>query len=184
MGANTDLRLDALEAADEILEAVKAAGPEGLRFIEGASVLGIGYDRFYSIANEVAYLGKVKIGRGGNGHRNRILLPDAVEPVELAVSAGQRKVLDYLCSVADENGIARVSIKQIKLATGISCPSFVIDRLDVKGYLDHTDLGGPTRCRSYRVYPDGTGRKSDTWWLLKYGRVPAMEWAKERGYDL
>lgn len=181
---NSPVKMLALELAEELVELVREAGPEGLSYTTAAAALDMEYSQLYSAVPFICDLGHLKVGRGANGHRNRILLPDAIEPVELALSDGQKKVLDFLCSRADENGIVQASAREIRNGTGVTSPSFCLERLDLKGYLDFADLGGPTKAAKFRVYPNGTGRKSDTWWLLKYGRVPAIEWARERGYAL
>lgn len=153
---NSDSKMDALEIEDELADAVKEAGPNGLGFKDGCDLFGLNYDRFYLLAQQLILLGRFKIERSQAGNENRLFLPHCAPPIKSAITAKQREVFDLLCSAMDDEGLAVLSYGQIAERTSCRMPSFAIERLDYKGFLEIIDRGGPY-ANIYRVYPNRDG---------------------------
>src|ERR1043166_498707 len=138
---NSDSKMEALDLEDEIAAAVKEAGKDGLRFIDGCEAVGVGYDRFYLLVHQLVQLGRFKIERSQAGNENRIFFPHCAPPTKSALTAKQKEVLDLLCSEADEEGFVSLSYGEIARRTKCSSPVFALDRLDVKGFLEVRESG-------------------------------------------
>jgi hypothetical protein len=185
-GFNGVVRMRALEIEDELVAAVKAAGPNGLTFRDGCDLFGMEYNEFYGAAHELAQLKRIKIALGLNGHRHNMVMPGQPDPAYLVITEKQRRVLDYLISRSDERGVVSASRKEIRDNTGCSDPTFVLDRLDRKGYLQWIDAGGPSRKATFKMYPYGNGPQGSSSWPFTTGRPPMFlisKWLQEMEND-
>lgn len=63
MPINTEMKLEALDAFEEIAEAIKQ--PNGITIEEGMAATGLSYHCFYTVALQLNVLGKVKFIRNG-----------------------------------------------------------------------------------------------------------------------
>lgn len=153
---NSLSKMDALEIEDDLHEAIRDAGPGGLSFKDGVDLLGIEENRFRLLVSQLLLLQRVKIERGQAGNENRILLPQQVPPRYATITAKQREVLDFLVSQMDDEGLACASFGRIARHTSCRCPSFTIERLDYKGFLEVVDRG-THEANLYRVYPEQDG---------------------------
>lgn len=160
---NSELKMDALDLEEEIIDAVKAAGPDGLSYKQGCQLTGLNYDRFYLVVSELVRLGRVKIERSRAGNENRVVLPHQESPANLAITDKQREVLDLLCSEADDEGFVAISFNQIAKRTNCRMPSFAIDRLDYKGFLEVRESGRGSYANLYRVFPNRNGPRGYSW---------------------
>lgn len=171
MDINPATKMGALEVADEIVEAIEAAGGAGISVKDGALLTGMHYTEFYETAKRLADMGKIKIVRREQ-QRVRLVGLDGEDAWVYPLSDWPQKVLAFLCNQADENGLARASLKQIARAVGHqSTPSASIDALDRKGFLEIRDRGGWDRPRLYEVFKNGDGPKgwSALWYSPKIG---------------
>lgn len=160
---NSDSKMEALEIEDELADAIKETGPNGLRFKDGCEIFGMDYDRFYLLVHRLIELGRFKIERSQAGNENRLFLPHHAPPITSAITGKQKEVLDLLCSEADEEGFVSLSYAQIAKRTGCGFPAFALDRLDVKGYLEVRESGRGKFANLYRVYPNRDGPRGYSW---------------------
>lgn len=160
---NSESKMDALEIEPEVVDAVREAGPDGLSFKAGCELVELDYDRFYLLVHQLVALGRVKIERGRKGNENRIFLPDQDPPWRSEITDKQREVFDLLCSEADEEGFVALSFKQIMERTSCRMPSFAIDRLDYKGFLEVRESGRGKYANLYLVYPRQNGPRGYSW---------------------
>jgi hypothetical protein len=160
---NSDSKMDALEIEDELAAAINEAGQNGLRFIDGAEIFGLDYDRFYLLAQRLVSLGRFKIERSQAGNENRLFLPHCAPPSTSAITTKQREVLDLLSSEMDEEGFVSLSYNQIARRTSCRMPSFAIERLDYKGFLEVREGGRGSFSNLYRIYPNRDGPRGYSW---------------------
>lgn len=160
---NSESKLEALEIESEVVEAIQAAGSDGLSYKDGSEALGLNYDRFYLLVGQLVQLGRLKLERGRLGNQYRIFLPHQEPSYDTAITDKQRKLLDLLISLADEEGFVSISFGEIARRTGIGHPSFAIDRLDYKGFLEVRESGRGGWANLYRVYPNRNGPRGYSW---------------------
>lgn len=160
---NSESKMEALEIEDELADAVKEAGPNGLSFKDGCHILDIDYDRFYLLVHQLVSLGRFKIERSQAGNENRIFLPFCAPPVQSTVTDKQREVLDLLCSIMDDEGFASISYGEIAKRTTCRTPCFAIERLDLKGFLEVRESGRGSFANLYRIYPNRDGPRGYSW---------------------
>jgi hypothetical protein len=160
---NSESKMEALEIEDDLADAVKEAGPNGLSFKDGCDIIGLSYDRFYLLVQQLVSLGRFKIERSQAGNENRIFFPHCAPPIQSAITEKQQEVLDVLCSVMDDERYACISFGEIARRTSCRAPAFVIDRLDVKGFLEVLESGRGAWANLYRVYPNRDGPRGYSW---------------------
>lgn len=160
---NNDSKLEALEIEDDLADAIVDAGPGGLRYMDGAERLGLDYDRLYLLVQVLVGLGRVKIELAPQGNQHRIFLPHQDAPAVSTITKKQREVFDLLCSHADDEGFVSLSFKKISERTSCRMPSFAIDRLDCKGFLEVRESGRGSFANLYRVYPNRNGPLGYSW---------------------
>lgn len=162
---NSESKLDALEIEDDLVDAIGAAGPVGLNFMEGSEIVGMDYDHFYRAAHMLAWMGRVKVERAQTGNQYRLILPHWDAPT-LMLAEKQKQVFNLLCSEANQAGLVQISFAKIQRLTRCRAAAFAIDRLDYKGCLEIVDRGDSHRARTYRIYPnqDGPRGYSSCWW--------------------
>lgn len=168
MDINTDLKMAALEIADDLLEAIDQSEFKGVTMMQGAAALGLPYREFYQSVVRLEDLGKIKLVRDRRaGNRYRIVRPDAPCIDEATIfTPVQKRVFDYLCGRADERGLVHASLKQISEGIGHnSTCSGSIDALDRRGFLEILHRGDSKRPRLYKIFPNGDGPKgwSEIW---------------------
>lgn len=181
-------KMAALDIMDEIVEAVQENEPHGITFKEGARLTDLSYNEFYRAIHSLAWLNKIKVVRGFQGHYNRIVLPEWEGPARLYVSDLQRKVLDLLCQRANAAGLVRISSLEISKIAGVKSPYDKINTLDKKGFLEVLERGGPTEAALYKVFPEGNGPQGysympiaprpNPWFMDNIGRIKEFRNAK------
>lgn len=173
---NSDQRLDALEVSDELVEAIADAGTIGLTIKEASRLTGIHYMKLYQIILELECLGRLRVVKICG--RKWLVLPSSnAQSRDFPLTYKQEKLLAFLSSAMDENNMVRVSIGRMSAELGIktSCQA-TVDALDVKGYLEIRDKGGPTRPRLYEIFPDASGPKGHSAIWFATGRPIIHEW--------
>lgn len=173
---NREVRLRALEIRDEVIEAAELAGSEGMKFSEGAELVGMEYDEFYSAVHELSQMGGIKVSRGPVGNQNRILHPEWPE-ISPVLSGGQKSVLKTLEGRMDGGGYARISQSEIGDLSGCKSSYFIVERLDYKGFLEIVERGDPCTAALYKVYPQGDGPLGYS--SMSTDRGGATFWAKQ-----
>jgi len=160
---NSDSKMEALEIEDEVLAAIVDAGPDGLSYQDGCEIVGMGYDRFYLLIQQLVSLGRLKVERGKLGNQNRIFLPYQEAPSISALTDKQKEVLELLCSKMDDERYISISYNQISRLTSCRCPAFAIERLDYKGFLAVLESGRGAWSNLYRIYPEQNGPRGYSW---------------------
>lgn len=160
---NSESKMDALEIEDELADVIKEAGPNGLRFKDGAHIFDLDYARFYLLALKLVELGRFKIERSQAGNENWLFLPHHAPPIKSAITGKQKEVLDLLCSEADEDGFVSLSYEKIAKRTNCRSPVFALERLDLKGFLEVRESGRGSFANLYRVFPNRNGPRGYSW---------------------
>lgn len=160
---NTVAKMHALDIADEIVDAVREAtanGEDGITFKQAVEITGLGYHHLYQAIHELDRMGRVMVAHRSDRITRFIVLPDWEPPAKLELTDLQQRALDYLVSVADEDGIAYASYGEIAGRPGRGRHGgtyFTVETLDKKGYLSILLRGKGARRTLFQVYPDGDG---------------------------
>jgi hypothetical protein len=160
---NDVAKMRGLEIVDDLIDLVADASPNGVSFSQAAQSLDMERGRFSRAANQLSRIGRIKVDRGASLRWNGLILLWHWETPVRPITDKQREVLNLLCSCADEQGIARLSFKQIAERTSCRAPSMTLDRLDVKGFIQVVARGNTHQANSYRVYPNGDGPRGYSW---------------------